>query len=65
MVKFNATMSTGAALSAINNGTIHIENTILPSLDVLVLPENEDDVCSKSLNFTWECTDYEESQMLI
>ena len=51
--------------TSINKGNIQIENTLLPSLEVLVLPQDLDDICSKSLNFTWECTDYEESLMLI
>ena len=34
-------------------------------MDVHVVPFDSDDFCSDSLNFTWECTDYEVDQLLI
>ena len=49
----------------INNGTIKIENTTYPSLDVHIIPFDSDDSCADSLTFSWECTDYEEEQMLL
>ena len=50
----------------INNGTIRIENTIYPSLDVHVIPfDSDEDFCADGLTFSWECTRYEEDQLLL
>ena len=49
----------------INNGTIHVEDTDYPSLDVQIRPFDPDNYCSESLGFSWECIGYTEDELKI
>ena len=49
----------------INNGTIHINGTDYPSLDVQIRPFDSDSYCSESLGFAWECINYTEDELKI
>ena len=53
-------VSTFKNFSSIHNGTIRVNDTDLPSVLVKIIPDDQEDLCSKTLQFSWECTAFED-----
>ena len=51
--------------SMINNGTVLVDGELKPSLQVEMKPFDPENFCASSLGFSWECTDYNESELVL
>ena len=52
--------STFKNFSNINNETVLINDTVYPSLEVRLKPDEPEDPCAERLGFTWECIEFDE-----
>ena len=64
-VKRGTRTSDSQNFTLINNGTIYVEDTYFPSLDIFIRPNDPEHYCAERLNFSWECIAYERDLMLV